>query len=243
MKLTTRDFDILRFLAAQGVATSKQIREKFFPSRTSCDLRLHILKSANLVEAYPAVREFKQLKPDLSELLGTGSPDLWKYRIYGLGAKFKNRRLGSDMIAESKMWKHQLQLNRMRMYCEKLFPGYMILTDPDIKQEWSRIGGAYDVVIPDLVVRGKGHEIAIEYERTLKAARIYFDRFQSYRRSSYTHVIYFCETELIFKKVSALSSHFRKIGTTNLLMSDMVFQEQIGFQSLEGFLTTADTTK
>lgn len=239
MKLTTRDFEILEFLSAQGVATPTQLRERFFPSRISCDKRLHFLKSVDLVESC-SVPGLRKISPEsfqaLTGLLGAGGPDLWKYRVYRLGPKFSNRRIGNEHMSDVRMWKHQLQLNRIRKVCEDLFPGALILNDPDVRQEWARMGGANDVVIPDLVIRKGSLEIAVELERSLKSSRIYFERFQSYRISAYTHVVYFCETDLIFKKVADLAANFKKIAVASLLMKRTVFQERAGFQPLHEFL-------
>ncbi len=240
MKLTTRDFEILEFLSSQGVATPAQISERFFSTKTSCHRRLHVLKSVELLESC-SVMDLKTVSSrsiqSLPEVLGVGKTDLWKYRVYRIGPKFRNRRLGNEFLADSRMWKHQIQLNRMRSHCEQLFPKSTVLTDSDIRQEWARLGGADDVVIPDLVIRKGSLQLAIELERTLKSSRLYFERFQAYRRSSYSHVIYFCETETIYKKVAELSANFKKIAVANLWMKDFIFQERGGFKLISEFIT------
>jgi|GEM_PF-6801818 len=239
MKLTTRDFEILEFLAAQGAASSRQLMERFFQTRGSCDKRLHFLKTVGLVEACPIAgleSEMKTSPSQLREILGVGNSDLWKYRIYRLGPKFKNRRLGAEQISDAKMWKHQVLLNRVRALCEELFPGSHILTDPEIRQEAMRLGSSQDQLIPDLVIRLSGREIAVELERTLKSSRIYFERFQAYRNSIYTHVVYFCETDLIFRKVSDLAANFKKIAVTGFLSRKTIFRERFGFQPIQTFL-------
>lgn len=242
MRLMPRDFGILEFLSAQGAATPSQLQERFFCSRMSCDKRLHFLRAVGLVESC-SVQELKKVSPTsyqtVAGIFGIEKADLWKYRVYRLGARFRNRSLGNELMSDVRMWKHQIQLNPLKKFCETLFPDALILTDPDIRQEWVRVGGAQDVVIPDLVIRRGKLEIAIELERNFKAPRVYFERFQMYRSSAYTHAVYFCETEVIFKKVADLAANFKKIAVATLLMKRTVFQERTGFQPLDEFLAHA----
>lgn len=114
MRLTERDFDLLTFLAAQGVATMDQLTEKFFPSRQTCRARLHRLKRADLVEALPlttlksvSLGTYRQA----IDALSLARQDAWKFRVYRLTKRLRRRRAGAESFAEPPMWKHQLQLN------------------------------------------------------------------------------------------------------------------------------------
>ncbi len=244
IRLTVRDFEILEFLFAQGLATPLQIRERFFCSRTSCDKRLHFLAAAGLVESR-SVKELKVKAPrssvDVPGILEIGNPHLAKYRVFGLGPRFRNRRQSKEFVANPLWWQQQIQINRLKKFCSDWFPGAKILANIDVRQEHYRVGGAQDVVTPVLAIRIGNLEIAIEWERSFKSPRVYFERFRSYQSSAYTHVVYFCETEDIFKKVADLAANFKKIAVTSVLMNRIVFQERTGFRRLQDFLGTAAT--
>ncbi len=242
MRITERDFDLLAFLGAQGVATADQIRERFFVSRWSCWKRLHFLKKAGFVEGV-SVEGLKSISQaaywQAADLLAVSKEDLWKYRIYRLAPRLRPRRMGADMLGEPMYWRHQIQLNGVRKLCEELVPDALILTDPDVRQELAGLGSTEDALIPDLVLRGSGREVAVEMERTMKSDRQYYDRFITYRDSHYSHVLYFCETDKIFRKVADLSGSFPRIRVSSLLNKRMVFRSSTGFEPIEEFLGVA----
>ena len=239
MRLTERDFDLLTYLAAQGVANADQLTERFFSSRKTCQARLHSLKQADLVESIPltalktvSVTSYREAVDTLS----LSRQDLWKYRVYRLAERLRGRRAGAESFSEPKMWKHQLCLNGLRNLMLKRFPDALVLTDPDIQAEERRFKMGRGGPIPDLVIRAGEKEVAIEVERTRKSETEYHLRFIDYRDSHYSHVLYFCESERIFNKVSALSRGIPKIGISRLLAPEMVFQYGNGFVSTREFL-------
>jgi len=242
MHLTERDFDLLTYLAAQGVATADQLTERFFPNKNTCQERLHWLKRANLVESLP----FTTLKSvslgtyrQAIDILSLSKQDIWKFRVYRLTERLRKRRAGAESFGEPIMWKHQLQLNGIRKFAEDWFPEAVILTDPDIQAEERRLKMGRSLPVADLVVRTARREIAIEVERTRKTETEYHLRFLDYRDSHYSHVLYFCEGERLFNKVAELANGIAKIGVSRLLSPHTVFQQGSGFVSTRAFLDLA----
>ena len=242
MRLMARDLEMLRFLSDQGVATVDQLTDRYFPSRSACVSRIFELRQADLMESVP-LTELKKMSvkayQQAADLLGLKKEDLWKYRIYRLGARFRSRSIGAEAMSSVKMWKHQLQLNGVRKLCEDLFPNAIILTDPEIKIEWRRFGRQGDVLVPDLVIREQGRDVAIELERNRKGEDFYYQRFLEYRRSSYSHVIYFCESPSVFNKVAEMAASMPKIAVVMILKADVVFRKSFGFQPIAEYLENA----
>lgn len=239
MRLTSRDFDLLRFLGAQGVATANQLTERYFPSRKVCIKRLHVLRRGGLIESVPlsalsqvSIASFRQAV----DLLSLRSEEVWKHRVYRLSPKLQSRSAGGGSLADMKMWKHQIQLNGIRRIFEGLFPEAVILTDPEIRAEWRRFKVGSDMPVADLVIRTGGKELAIEVERTRKSETEYFRRFFKYESSWYSHVLYFCESEEVFNKVAELSKRVSKIGVSRLMSPELVYRKEDGFQSLGAFI-------
>lgn len=243
MRLTHRDFDMLRFLGAQGVATADQLTERYFPSRKVCLNRLHVLRRGGMVESVPlsALREisinsFKQA----AQLLALRREEAWRYRLYRLTKELRTRRPGGEALADIMMWKHQIQLNGVRRLFERMFPGAVILIDPEIRAEWRRFNAGGEMPVADLVIRRDGQEFAVELERTRKAESEYFSRFFKFESSIYSHVLYFCESDEIFNKIAELSKRFKKIGVSRLLSPELIYRKEEGFQSLHQFLGIAE---
>ncbi len=240
MNLTERDFALLEFLHAQGAATARQLTRRFFGSANRFRAKISDLTRCGLVQAVRVdqVQEVSKVaKTSMAEILGVCERDLWKYRIYVLNSRPERRKGSVGSLSDPKMWRHQIQLNEVRMNLEKRIEDSVILNDPDIRMEWSRFrAGEGDVPIPDLVIRKKGFNLAVELERTLKAEMSYYERFLEYRRSAYTHVLYFCESEKIFKKIADSAARFKKIAVSKLIAQSLVYQERTGFVSLESFL-------
>lgn len=242
MRLTERDLDLLSYLGSQGVASGKQLSERFFPSHESFQVRISKLKRQGLIETVPltalkeiSLNSFRQAMT----VMGVPSDGLWKYRIYRLGQRFRKNWNSVEAISDVRMWKHQMLLNEIRTLCESLFPNALILSDPDIRHEWRRFRAGADAVIPDLVIRDGKLEVAIEVERHTKSERDYFQRFLAYRDSAYTHVIYFCETERVFSKVAAEAARIQKIAVTSIVKKSIVYRESTGYQPIEAFLGIA----
>lgn len=245
MRLTERDFDLLRYLAEQGVASSRQLAEKFFPTQRALQTRVAILAQQGLIESVPltAMKAFSQQSyfHTATDLLGASRSDIWKYRIYRLGERFKKKWPSTAKLADVKMWRHQLMVNEIRSVFEKKFPDALFLNDPQVLEEWRhwanwKSGDFSDVPIPDLTVRVGDLQIAIEIERNLKAETTYFTRFIRYESSQYSHVLYYCESERVFKTVSKLARSFEWMAFARFGTIHEIYRLMGGWTKLDAFL-------
>ncbi|OFZ80663.1 MAG: hypothetical protein A2583_13595 [Bdellovibrionales bacterium RIFOXYD1_FULL_53_11] len=246
MRLTERDFDLLRYLAEQGVASARQLAQKFFPSVASFRTRIGFLNRADLVESVP-ITALKELSHSsyfetATDVLGASRQNVCKYRVYRLGQRFGKKWPHTGRLSDIKMWRHQLMVNELRAVFEKKFPRALFLNDPQAIEEWrlfQRSGPAdsSDLAIPDLTVRVDDLNIAIEIERTQKAEREYFGRFFKFRDSDYTHVIYYCATERIFKMVSKLARCYEWMAVARFGTIHEVYRLWPGWIKLDEFLS------
>jgi len=246
MRLTERDYDMLRFLAEQGVASAKQLTQKFFSSAAAFSSRISKLIQTGLIESVPltTMKGFSQQAyfHCATDLLGASRTDIWKYRIYRLGARFKKKWPSTLKLSDVKMWRHQLMVNELRLIFEKKFPGAIFLNDPQTTDEfkkycWKGQSPGSVLPVPDLTVRSKDRFIAIEIERNLKPEHEYYDRFWKYERSEFTHVIYYCESERIFKIAAKILYRCNRIAFARFGTIHEVFRPDIGWNKLEEFLS------
>ncbi len=243
MRLTERDFDLLRYLHEQGVASARQLAQRFFPSVRAFRVRVCFLVRGGLVESVPlgAIREFSQeayLKAG-TELFGGSRADIRKYRVYRLGPNLVRRWPTSAKLSDVKMWRHQLIVNELRAALEKKFPRAQFLSDPQCAEEWQFLGSPRDrseLLIPDITVRDGGIQIAIEVERNRKSETHYFTRFLRYEKSLYTHVIYHCESEALFKLIAELTKRMEWIAVARFGTIHEVYRSWPGWQKLDEFL-------
>src|SRR4051812_28418119 len=111
MRLTQRDFEILEYLAAQGVATAKQLTRKFFPSYQAFKTRMKLLRGVGLVESSPlsTLKELSESSYRTSLfLVDAPRASLRKFRVYRLGERFNRKWPEVRKLSDLKMWKHQL---------------------------------------------------------------------------------------------------------------------------------------
>jgi hypothetical protein len=241
MNLTDRDFEILEFLYQQGVATLKQLTDQFFQSAGSARVRIHqlikngYLDSRSLTELKTVSRS-SYLMEHNSEIFGSRK-DLHKYRVYSLGNRFKKSLYNTSSLIEPIMWKHQIQLNRIIKALKQSFPDAIYISDPEVRKRSETFTIAREEAIPDLVVQTKTLNIAIELERNQKSDLRYYSRFLFYKNSSYTHVIYFCENDVIFGEVAEQASSFFKVGVVLLISPHKVYQKSKGYHSILDFLS------
>lgn len=245
MILTERDFDLLRYLAEQGVATSRQLVQRYFPSHTAFRKRMQALMGADLVESIPLTRlkEFSQpsyFQTSL-DLLGASRVNAGKYRVYRLGERFKKKWPGTLKLSGVNMWRHQLLVNELRFIFEKKFPDAQFLNDPQILEEWRlwdkwKSGIYNDTPVPDMTIRTGNLCIAVEVERNLKSESNYFSRFLEYEKSDYTHILYYCESENVFRKVSKLATHYEWMAFARFGSIENVYRIIGGWTSVDKFL-------
>jgi len=246
MHLTERDFDLLRYLMEQGVATARQLTQRFFPTKGAFHKRICALVKEQLVESVPvtAMKEFSQASYFRTsiDLLGTGRSNMAKHRVYRLGARYKKKWPSTAKLSAVHMWRHQLLVNELRFVFEKAFPDGQFLNDPQVLEEWRlwehwKSGDFSDVPVPDLTIRSGDRHIAVEVERNLKTETNYFSRFMRYESSQYTHVIYYCESEKVFKTVSKLAKSYEWMACARFGTVHEVYRLMSGWTKLDAFLS------
>jgi hypothetical protein len=245
MRLTERDYDLLRYLAEQGVASSKQLADRHFPNLSSFWVRINKLSQVGLVEAVPltTIKQFSQSNyfTTAKDLLGASRTDIWKYKVYRLGERFRKRWPSTGKLADVKIWRHQLMVNELRAVFEKKFPGALFLNDLQVTEElWQfrsfREGNFGRVVIPDLTVQIGERKIAVEIERTRKSENEYYFRLLDFRDGDYSQLLYYCESERIFKTLLKLMSGENWVALARFGTIHEVLCPRLGWMKLDDFL-------
>jgi len=245
MRLTERDFGILRYLAQQGVASSHQLMRGFFQSQVSARKRISTLIRAGMIESLPLseIKAFSRLSylQTGALLTGSGRQGIASCRVYRLSEKIRDQWPSTSKLADVKMWSHQILLNELRAVFQEKFPNAVILNDPMILEEQRRFekwrtGSTGDLVVPDLVVRIGESQIALEVERNLKSQDKYRSRFMRFEDGPYTHVIYYCNSERIFNSLSKFGTHYQGIAFARFGTIHEVFRTLDGWMRLDDFL-------
>jgi len=239
MVLTERDFAILCYLNKHGVSTAQELTGLFFPSYYVFRRRVSLLIREKLVQSMP-LRRLKEISSksyaQASATLGLPTPRLLNSKVYMLTERIRMNLQSSLNLTEVQMWKHQYQVGRIDGLMRARLPGASVLNDPEIKREMLRYRDPKDAVIPDLVFRSDAFNIAVEIERNYKNHDQYRRRFHYYEDSSYSHVLYFCESDDLFDRISERARSYDKVGVVKILNPDLVFQRSRGFVSLSAFL-------
>jgi predicted DNA-binding transcriptional regulator len=237
LTLTKRDLKILSFLAEQGVATAYQLQERYFRSPDSTRKRLSYLQQAGLLESVP-ISSGEMHVPTrlhkLKETLRSKGLQWQKVRLYRLRQKESERI--TDALSSEVFWQHQLGLNEIRSYLEKILYEGVMLTDPHIRSEWAKFKWGEEVPIPDLLYRSDMGEIAIEFERNFKGDRRYYERLLDYSRSRYHGIIFFCDTMQIFRDLIPIVDRFVGIGCAYGFTPEKVYESKRGFNSLQSYI-------
>ena len=242
MTLTDRDFELLCFLGSHGVATADELTKRFFPSYGSFKKRMCALRQEDLVESLSLSR-LKEISlksyTQAARVLDVPQYKIRNMKVYRLAERLRKDMHSSGGLTEVKMWKHQVQLGKVLAILESLLPKASILTDPEVREELAPYRMTRNPAIPDLVVRDGHRVIAVEVERNVKNKDEYRDRFNYYEDSSYTHVLYFCETDVVFQKVVERAARYHKVGVAKIIRANLVYQEFSGFRPIEAFLGIA----
>ncbi len=251
MRLTERDFSILRFLAQQGVASSHQLMREFFQSQVSARKRISTLIRAGMIESLPLseIKSFSRVSYLRTGTLLTGSARLGlaRCRVYRLSPQIRGRWPSTAKLADVTMWSHQLLLNELRSVFQEKFPAAVILSDPMIQEEQRGYGSSKsrsnDSLVPDLVIRIGDYRIAIEVERNLKSRDKYRSRFWRYEDGPYSHVIYYCDTERVFNSLSKFAAQYEGIAVARFGALHEVFRALDGWMALDQFLRMSPLKK
>lgn len=229
--ITERDERVITYLASQGQATAEQLAGMFFSSVTSFYKRCHALKKMGLLEACRAIECARKTPSGVRGFAASMKISMKKVPkmvVYRIPTEVRRDLPFADgPHCDDHLLKHQLLLNDVRRRIEKCLGsgGYMVLTDVELQAE-ARIGTAQNPLVPDLVFRGQDLDIAIELERSVKTESDLLVRFDQYRDSRYTKVIYFCETEGIRRRVTRMAQLFRRIAVADLMNPERVFYDR-----------------
>lgn len=241
MRLVGRDIEIIQFLREQGVATSKQLQDRFFVSRDALRTRLSTLVRWGFIESLRLI-DHKDIVPSkmvpLFESMGVKPESRSKYHIYRLGPELRARGdRGIQMTATAGFWQHQIGLSDVRTQIEPLlaseFPDGIFLFDSDLRRETARIGKVD--LIPDIVWRYQDFELAIEFERNFKDEMTYFKRFADFERSSYKKIIYFVTNEDLLYRLAKIGKSFPKLGFA-VFGDSRIFNHFRGVESFRQFV-------
>ncbi|HLD99082.1 MAG TPA: replication-relaxation family protein [Bdellovibrionota bacterium] len=229
--LTQRDERLLQFLASQGQATAEQLTKLFFPSLQAFYQRGALLIRAGLLESHSAVdcaaATTGGVRGLVSALKLKGNR-VQHLKIYRIASQLRKRLPnGNSELCDDRFVKHQLLLSEVRMRIERCLQGrdFQVLNDPEIDAETrTRLYGAS--LVPDLLFRGADLSIAVELERSVKTESDLALRFSRYRDSRYNKVIYFCESEAIYRRVKKLAGFYRRIAVGFIWGETVYFDRQ-----------------
>ena len=196
-------FQILGFIAQQGVVTIEDINRHFYPDRDNSKairVTLYEMGVAHLRYYSPNVKTGVWYidKQQLYDLVGIWFPEL---------CYFKVRSLLVHLIP------HSLELNRIRTVLEH-YSGFTIiqwysesfirsLPDCDLRDDYS-VPKVPDAIFWHKREDGTERKFFLEYERTLKSTERYVEIFRGYTKREDVQkgsIIYICQTPEIRKKL------------------------------------------
>lgn len=197
MRLTKRDSLIIDELKKQDFCFYKDISKKFFSSDVSASKRLKKLKDRGwiIVEPLGSMSFTKIMDKSSTPFIGHNK------KIIRLRNKFK------IMKRKTSLWKikHQLLLFSLKERLEKFLHTSAVFEN-DIRDLREALFNGKDEPLPDFYLEGLGYRLAIELELHLKSRGRYFLKMAKYRRSCFTHILYFVTNA---RKMDSLMSAFR----------------------------------
>ena len=197
MILTERDNLIISLLQQQDFCFYKDIANKFFSSEPSASLRLKKLKEKGIIRIESIYSSSFNKIMDKSSLLFSGG----NKKVIRLNNKYK------IIKRKPSYWKikHQLLLFSLKERLEKLL-GNASFFENDIRDLKYTLYDRSSESLPDFFVKGEDYKLAIELELHLKSKKRYSFKQSSYKRSSFTHVLYVVTN---IKKVDSLTRSFK----------------------------------
>lgn len=241
VELTDRDVKLISFLRQQGVATSDQLIAMFFTSSGSFRGRIARLIKVGIIEAVPLISGVAAVPSRMIELrniLQERGRRWQQIRLYRLTSDVTGEQ-GSSVqmgLSEPIFWQHQFGLTEIQNLLRRYLPEGILLSDPEVKREWSRYKFGSNVPIPDLVWRNDEVEIAFEFERTNKGDNKYWDRMSKYHRSKYVRVLYVANTDRIAATLIKCAERFPNVGVTTRSDLEKVYIGIEGYQKIQKFL-------
>ena len=171
------DCKVIDFIKRSGFATSDQIRDLFFQGRSGATRqKLSRLQRKGKLKSMLFIKAFDRRKVIPVPLLS-----LRKKKVYFVDKKYFLKEKRHLLI-------HQILLNSCLVRLEKIFPESEVL----FKGELSSLD--YEM-IPDASLKIGKNLIALELERSQKSVKEYFKKANFYRKSSFSHLLYFALTK------------------------------------------------
>lgn len=238
--LTKRDRDLLVFVENQGFASFEHLNKRFFTSSGRCTDRLNKLCAFR----YLAKRDLKDFFfSTKSNSIGGGYfPHLLSLnvrpnqKIYHIDRSYAQGWLRSQSLFKPSMILHQLILNDIRIFLEKEIEHQYIFNDPILKALSFIEFGRNEEVVPDMSIEDGKLKIAVEIERTPKGKTRYFKRFNYFKDSIYTHVIYYYVDEAQLKPLLKRAGKTSKFAFSHYTTPDHLISPVWGQVSLNEFL-------
>ena len=223
MRFTKRDNLIIDELKKQDFCFYKDISKKFFSSDVSASKRLKKLNDQGwiAIEAINSMNFKKIMDKSSMPFIGQNR------KIIRLSNRLKimKRKVSTWKI------KHQLLLFSLKERLEKFLQTNAVFEN-DIRDLRETLFAVRNEPLPDFYLKGLGYKLAIELELHLKSNNRYFLKMADYRRSRFTHVLYFVTNA---RKMDSLISAFkyrRYIGVSHYSNIDEVFSHRYGKLSL-----------
>ena len=240
IQLTRRDRDVLVFIEEQGFASFNQLNRKFFLSKGYCSERLNKLCAFRYLKKCDLKDFFISKK--MNDVSGGYFPHLLSLnvkphqKIYHIDRNYAQGWLRSQGLFKPSMLLHQLILNEVRMFLEKEIEHQYIFNDPILKTLSFIEFGRNEEVVPDMSIEDGKLKIAVEVERTPKGRTRYFKRFNFFRDSVYTHVIYYYVDDSQLKPLLKRAGKTNKFAFAHYTQPDQLISPVWGMVSLSEFL-------
>lgn len=237
--LQERDKKIINFLKSQGAATLEQLHI-FFPNYKLASRRIIKLEKAGVLKGYLPVEAvgFNEIKskylPVLLDIRLKQSTKIFKLSPTYLTFFTENAKFATRI-----MTLHQLMLNDVRFFLEKIFKDNLFLNDVDI-HIMAKTYNNKEPLVPDLTIVSGKFKIAIELERNLKSKSQYSVRMARYSASSFTHILYFYTKESYLETLINCSRPYRNIGFVDIFTKDMVYSNALGKLKFQEWLQKID---
>ena len=182
MILTERDNLIISLLQQQDFCFYKDIEKNFFPSSATASLRLKKLQQQGLINIESIYSPSFNKVMDKASIPFIGN----NKKVVCLNSKFK------ILKRKTSKWKikHQLLLFSLKERLEELL-NKKALFENDIKDLRETLYNRKWEPLPDLYIKGDDYKLAIELELHIKSKGRYFLKTSEYRKSHFTHVLYF----------------------------------------------------
>ena len=240
IKMSNRDWDLLRYVEEQGFVTFGQIRQNFFKNDSTCSHRLKVLCYNKYLEKKALISFFKSEKELLEQ--GYYFPHILNLNIrssqhiYYLGRSYARGFGKSSGLFKRSMVLHQLILTDLRKFLMENLDYKQLNNDPMLQILGGIQVGRNKEIVPDLSFEYDKLKIAVELERSHKNSLTYSKRFIYFRDSIYTHVIYYYTEESILRTLIKKANFDPKFAFAHYRSPDDLISNVWGRLSLNEFV-------